>query len=243
MAPYGFIVICVLLSRLSFSLGAPGEFSAQRAIDEIGANINAVARAYGIGNGNPDELRKTLLSDSDLRWDSISNKLLYACAGHTHNRQGQGGNPQQNSQAKDPATNPEKTTSSKEDMPNFGSVLLDMPTFPSALEAFSLAEGSDPVTGVLPGQQDPLLSEALRLHSRPNARNIILLDFTGHSTTNSAWNRASGRPATIVTPPFDLDGSRSSFSADELRAIVSNSVILSDSCTYVHALCRFVCLA
>lgn len=43
---------------------------------------------------------------------------------------------------------------------------------------------------------------------------------TGHTTTNSAWNKQPGRPASIVTPPFDLDG-KTSFSDYELRAIVA----------------------
>ena len=224
MAPSSFIPVLILLIVLKCASGAPNELSAQKAIDEIGANINAVARAYGIGDGNADALKKTLLADKDLRWDSLSNKLLYACSG---NVQSPGSNSQADSgnQAKDRAKDPGKPAASTQDFPSFGSGLLGMLDISEELEAmpFTMSEGSEPVTGVLPGQQDPVLSEALRLHSRPNAKNIILLDFTGHSTTNSAWNKASGRPATIVTPPFDLDGSLSSFSSNELRAIVSDT--------------------
>jgi hypothetical protein len=53
-----------------------------------------------------------------------------------------------------------------------------------------------------PGGADPVdTSLAFKLHSRPGAPRTILLDFTGHTTTGSAWN--SGGPAQIVTPPYD----------------------------------------
>ena len=47
------------------------------------------------------------------------------------------------------------------------------------------------------------VAQAFNLHSRPNSPRKIFLDFDGHTTTGSAWNAVAGRPAVIITPPFD----------------------------------------
>lgn len=52
------------------------------------------------------------------------------------------------------------------------------------------------------------------LHSRPGAAHTIYLDFDGHVTQGTRWNTQYGM-ATIVSPPFDLDGNPSSFSNAE----------------------------
>jgi hypothetical protein len=72
-----------------------------------------------------------------------------------------------------------------------------------------------------PDVPDAAISEtaAFRLHSRPNAVKKILLDFTGHTTQNSWWN--SGRAAQIITPPYDKDGSPTTWSAVELSDILA----------------------
>jgi hypothetical protein len=73
-----------------------------------------------------------------------------------------------------------------------------------------------------PGGADPVdTALAFKLHSRPGAPRTILLDFTGHTTSGSAWNAAvtGGKP--IVTPAYDVDGNPGSFSEQELSNIVS----------------------
>jgi hypothetical protein len=77
-------------------------------------------------------------------------------------------------------------------------------------------------SSVAPGGPDPTdLSRAFKLHSRPGAPRVILLDFTGHTTSGTAWNDWVTGGATIVTPPFDMDGDTSSFSAAELQTIIT----------------------
>ena len=72
-----------------------------------------------------------------------------------------------------------------------------------------------------PGAADPVdLTLAFKLHSRPGAPRRLVLDFDGYVTTGTAWNSLSGN-ATIVTPPYDLDGSPSTFNDDERRNIIA----------------------
>ncbi|HOX03539.1 MAG TPA: PKD domain-containing protein [Candidatus Paceibacterota bacterium] len=56
------------------------------------------------------------------------------------------------------------------------------------------------------------------LHSRPGATKVIHLDFDGHTTSGTAWNSRVGG-GDIVTPPYDIDGDRTTFSAAELTNI------------------------
>lgn len=63
------------------------------------------------------------------------------------------------------------------------------------------------------------------LHSRPGAATFIYLDFNGHVTTGTWWNKPAsqnggGYAATITTPPFSLD-SDPAFSDEERRAMVA----------------------
>jgi len=50
------------------------------------------------------------------------------------------------------------------------------------------------------------------LHSRPGAKRAIYLDFNGHLTTGTPWNSSRGD---IVSAPFDLDGSPTTWSTGE----------------------------
>jgi hypothetical protein len=74
-----------------------------------------------------------------------------------------------------------------------------------------------------PHELDPLISDAFKLHSRPGAPKIIVLDFTGHTMRpGTAWrsvNKFGDVP--VVTPPYDLDGNPASFSSTERAAIVA----------------------
>jgi hypothetical protein len=69
---------------------------------------------------------------------------------------------------------------------------------------------------------DPAMSQAqaFALSSRPTASRKIVLDFNGHTTTGSAWNSLANKDP-IITPPYDKDGSPSTWSADELADIVA----------------------
>ncbi|MEY4066032.1 MAG: hypothetical protein RIR26_2240, partial [Pseudomonadota bacterium] len=62
-------------------------------------------------------------------------------------------------------------------------------------------------------------SMTFKLHSNPTASKVIYLDFTGHTTQNTSWNSNYYAGADIVSPPFDLDGDSSTFSADEKQKI------------------------
>lgn len=72
-----------------------------------------------------------------------------------------------------------------------------------------------------PGPPDPIsLDRAFQLHSRPDAPHILLLDFTGHTTRGTRWNVEYSN-STIVTPPYDIDGNRAAFSAQERANIIA----------------------
>jgi hypothetical protein len=62
---------------------------------------------------------------------------------------------------------------------------------------------------------EPHFTNAFTLHSRPGSRNIIYLDFDGHSAAQTAW-RPSG---TIITPPYSIDDDPA-FSDEEMTNIV-----------------------
>ena len=61
-------------------------------------------------------------------------------------------------------------------------------------------------------------TDAFSLHSKPGASNVVYLDFTGHTLTNTAWNSYTGA-ATLTALPYDLDGSPTTFSDAELANI------------------------
>jgi hypothetical protein len=49
---------------------------------------------------------------------------------------------------------------------------------------------------------------------------VIFLDFDGHVTTNTDWNRQVGKAA-MVSSPYDKDDSPGNFSVEELADIVA----------------------
>jgi hypothetical protein len=57
-----------------------------------------------------------------------------------------------------------------------------------------------------------------KLHSNPNAKHTIYLDFDGHTTINTGWNSVTH--PTIISPAFDTDGNTASFSVSELQTIL-----------------------
>ncbi len=62
-------------------------------------------------------------------------------------------------------------------------------------------------------------SQTFTLHSKAGATKVIYLDFKGHTTTGTLWNSSYTAGANIVTPPYDIDGTPSSFSTQELANI------------------------
>ncbi len=71
------------------------------------------------------------------------------------------------------------------------------------------------------GQNAPLapLSETFNLSSRPSAAHTIYLDFDGHVTTGTQWNRSYTNNQPIVTPAFDPANNGASFTTSELQRI------------------------
>ena len=59
--------------------------------------------------------------------------------------------------------------------------------------------------------------QTFKLHSRPGAKRVLFLDFDGHTTTGTAWNSSYG--SQIVSPAYDIDGDRTSFSNAEMDRI------------------------
>ena len=68
---------------------------------------------------------------------------------------------------------------------------------------------------------EPPFQDAFKLHSRAGSRNIIYLDFDGHSASETAW-RPTG---TIVTPPYSIDDDPA-FNLKELSYIVVSYEII-----------------
>jgi hypothetical protein len=61
-------------------------------------------------------------------------------------------------------------------------------------------------------------SQTFSLHSRPGARLIVYLDFTGHTTTNTPWNSPGG---SFTTPPYTIDADTATFNTQEHTVIQS----------------------
>jgi PKD repeat protein len=58
-------------------------------------------------------------------------------------------------------------------------------------------------------------TDAFNLHSRAGSSRTIYLDFTGHTTSGTSWNSSYNGGKSIVSAPFDMDGSPSTFSSTE----------------------------
>lgn len=69
--------------------------------------------------------------------------------------------------------------------------------------------------GVIDGRLAPL-AQTFRLHSKPDAKRVIALNFKGATLTNTAWNGSNPK---IVAPAFDADGNPAAFSDSELQRI------------------------
>jgi hypothetical protein len=91
-----------------------------------------------------------------------------------------------------------------------------------ACEGLAVPEGAAlPPPAAMPGADDPTdLTMAFKLHSRPGAARILLLDFTGYTATGTAWNSMTNGSA-IVTPAYDIDGDATTFSDQERANIIA----------------------
>jgi hypothetical protein len=63
------------------------------------------------------------------------------------------------------------------------------------------------------------LADTFRLHSRPGAKRIIYLDFDGHVISGTGWNASYNGGQNIIAPPWDIDGSPSTFNDTERTRI------------------------
>lgn len=61
-----------------------------------------------------------------------------------------------------------------------------------------------------------ITDDTFTLHSKPNASNVVYLDFNGHTVSNTAWNETYD-PLNAL--PYDLDGDPNTFSSMENNAI------------------------
>lgn len=92
--------------------------------------------------------------------------------------------------------------------------------WPEALvEQVVAAEAAAAPAGSRSGEAEaPSASMAFDLHSKPDADLTIYLDFDGHVTTGTEWNRQSGRPSTFTSAPYSRDAS-TAFNQTELEYI------------------------
>jgi PKD repeat protein len=63
------------------------------------------------------------------------------------------------------------------------------------------------------------LTETFKLHSRSGAKRILFLDFDGHLISGTGWNTSYNGGRDIVAPPWDIDGSPSTFNDTERTRI------------------------
>jgi hypothetical protein len=62
-------------------------------------------------------------------------------------------------------------------------------------------------------------TDTFKLHSRPTSNRKLYLDFNGHSTSGTRWNKDYTNGNTITSKPYDTDGAPNSFSANEQTLI------------------------
>lgn len=142
------------------------------------------------------EWEHALLTEPDLAFSPATNQLIYSCAGLSND----GGTY-------------DSGTSTPTSIPAPSNMTLSPDAIPA--DASGLA---------LPKEQDPLIADAFKLHSRPGAAKKIVLDFTGHTLrAGTYWGADANKngDVPIVTPPYDLDNNPSILSAAERAAIVS----------------------
>ncbi|KAI8463459.1 MAG: hypothetical protein J3K34DRAFT_443854 [Monoraphidium minutum] len=147
-------------------------------------------------------LRRAIVGDPGLAYDTSSNQLLFACGGHTH--------------AWDAAA-----TGGPAALSAAGEVVVEPPVMVAAAGGGSAAVAARRARRKR-AAKCAVLNEpasAFELHSRAESLNKILLDFTGHTTQGTAWNE--GRAASIVTPPYAGAADATSMSAEARAAVIA----------------------
>ncbi len=91
-----------------------------------------------------------------------------------------------------------------------GALYYTCPTFSPSKAAAAAAPGAVAKLAPFP------LDQTFKLHSNSTVKRVIYLDFKGHTTTGTQWNKAFGK---VVTPPYDTDGDPSALSDTELTSI------------------------
>ncbi|GAB5562729.1 MAG: hypothetical protein SynsKO_43760 [Synoicihabitans sp.] len=66
----------------------------------------------------------------------------------------------------------------------------------------------------------PIATPPVR-HSRPGSTNVLYLDFSGHTVTNTSWNSGQGDAETYIGKVYDTDGDPTTFSDDEQADIIA----------------------
>jgi PKD repeat protein len=83
-----------------------------------------------------------------------------------------------------------------------------------------MAVNAEPAFASIPASGAPFpASQTFLLHSRPGSGRKVYLDFNGHTTSGTSWNSQVTGGADIVSAPFDLDGSPSTFGASEMDVV------------------------
>ena len=88
---------------------------------------------------------------------------------------------------------------------------LELPEWSTALLAVESAVSQYELSSHSP----QALTNIFLLHSKANAKHVIYLDFTGHTTSGTLWNQSYNNGKSFTTPAFTLDGSSSFSSAEE----------------------------
>jgi hypothetical protein len=70
----------------------------------------------------------------------------------------------------------------------------------------------------------PTTGPEFQLASNPGASKTIFLDFNGSITEGTTWNNG----ATIVSPPYDINGSPDTWSASELSVIANSWAVAAE---------------
>jgi hypothetical protein len=183
--------------------------SGQDAIDELGADLPAVAR----GHGRPaSELRSTLRRDPTLHVDPCGFLFFVDGFGHDGHASHEHDQHDQHDQHDDPdgETEADGREHHQEAAPG--------PTDGDVHGGHDHAAAGSVGSGVLAANPPAPLEDTFALHSRPGSDRTIYLDFTGHDLVRTGWNGLAGVFDGFHLPAFSLDGDPT-FSAAE-RAVI-----------------------
>ena len=125
----------------------------------------SLAAAAASAGWTPASLLERLAADPTLKYDQAAGRLLYACSFHHGPSEG--------------------TTSPA--APGPSSLRL--------AERARVSGGGVAAQAITPpGDDDPPISEAFKLHSRPGAEKLIYLNFQGQVTSGTLWRNGTAVP-------------------------------------------------